>query len=315
MPISENDRLIIEVGTRANDGNGSTLREAADIVNTNFEMVFQALGADPNTTFVNELVAGTGISLQYTGDVAGTGSVTVTNTAPNIRAYTTIAVDDATPVVATSSINKLKIVSGSSMDITQSTTANSTEITVGVDWEAVQADWDITNNTLPGYIKNKPTDINDFTDTTNKFGHVSRLYTAGGSITLATDGTVELAVDSLSFPNDSGTLTYDINPDIPSLDISAGGPNRILNLYTNDKSFKWVFENNGNITFPDTSVQKTAWNAGRVIDVPLSSKGIVGNRETDMAFSSDAIYYCVSDYTDGTDDIWVKTPWAVTGTW
>lgn len=313
MSTPERDRLVIETGSRANDGTGSTLREAADIINTNFETVFNALGADPNTTFVNDLVAGTGISLQYTGDVAGTGTVTVTNSAPNIRAYTTVAVDTDTPVAASSSITTLKLVSGSNIDLVKTSTATETVVTMNVLQD--QADWDTTNTSATSFIKNKPTDINDFTDTTNKFGHVTRLYANGHSVTLGPDGNLTLNDGELNFPGDSGTISYDYDIVRNSLDISAGGVDRVLNLYTHDRSYKWTFERTGVITFPDTSVQRTAWGAGRVIDVPLSSKGISGHLASDMAFGPDAIYYCIADYTDGVADIWVKTPWAVTGTW
>lgn len=313
MSTPERDRLVIETGSRANDGTGSTLREAADIINTNFETVFNALGADPNTTFVNDLVAGTGITLQYTGDVAGTGTVTVTNSAPNIRAFTTVTVDSDSPVAASSSMTTLKLVSGSNIDLVKTSTATETIVTMNVLQD--QADWDITNSSATGFIKNKPTDINDFTDTTNKFGHVTRLYANGHSLTLSPDGNVALPDGALNFPDNSGTIAYDQTVGIGSLDISSGAVDRVLNLYTHDLSYRWTFESTGVITFPDTSVQRTAWGAGRVIDVPSSSKGINGHLATDMAFGPEGIYFCIASYTDGLDDIWVKTPWAVTTAW
>lgn len=52
-----------------------------------------------------------------------------------------------------------------------------------------------------------------------------------------------------------------------------------------------------------------------VANVPTTSKGIIGDMQGLIAVDSNNIYYCVANYTDGTNDIWVKTPWAVTGSW
>lgn len=45
---------------------------------------------------------------------------------------------------------------------------------------------------------------------------------------------------------------------------------------------------------------------------PITSKGVIGNTEGMVAFDNTNFYYCKQDFTDGLDDIWVKTPWAST---
>jgi hypothetical protein len=52
-----------------------------------------------------------------------------------------------------------------------------------------------------------------------------------------------------------------------------------------------------------------------VANVPTTSKGTSGDMQGMVAVDSNNIYYCIANYTTGTDDIWVKTPWAVTGSW
>jgi len=52
-----------------------------------------------------------------------------------------------------------------------------------------------------------------------------------------------------------------------------------------------------------------------VTNIPTTSKGITGNQQGMFAADSNNIYYCIANYTSGTNDIWVKTPWAVTGSW
>jgi hypothetical protein len=58
----------------------------------------------------------------------------------------------------------------------------------------------------------------------------------------------------------------------------------------------WDFGADGSLTFPDFSVQTTAWTK-RIVDVPASSLGAVGDKEGDLAFNSTHQYYCTADYT------------------
>ena len=53
----------------------------------------------------------------------------------------------------------------------------------------------------------------------------------------------------------------------------------------------------GGITFPDATVQTTAWAGGRVVAVPTASTGAAGNKQGDLAFNSSYIYYCTQNFT------------------
>ena len=53
----------------------------------------------------------------------------------------------------------------------------------------------------------------------------------------------------------------------------------------------------GGITFPDATVQTTAWAGGRVVAVPTASIGAAGNKQGDLAFNSSYIYYCTQNFT------------------
>ena len=53
----------------------------------------------------------------------------------------------------------------------------------------------------------------------------------------------------------------------------------------------------GGITFPDATVQTTAWAGGRVVAVPTVSTGAAGNKQGDLAFNSSYIYYCTQNFT------------------
>ncbi len=80
----------------------------------------------------------------------------------------------------------------------------------------------------------------------------------------------------------------------------------------------WVFDNNGALTFPDESVQTSAWNPATVDwagivgptiqtnglpvgtrftqQAPTTSQGALGDTIGSVAFDEDYIYYCIANY-------------------
>jgi hypothetical protein len=58
-----------------------------------------------------------------------------------------------------------------------------------------------------------------------------------------------------------------------------------------------IFDENGNITFPDETVQTTAWAGGRVVATPLTSLGSEGDRAGDLSFDGNYFYYCRETYS------------------
>ncbi len=101
---------------------------------------------------------------------------------------------------------------------------------------------------------------------------------------------------------------------------------------TGTSNSKWAFSANGNITFPDNTVQTTAWDADSVDwaailsatiqtdglpvgtrftqPIPTTSKGVSGDALGAVAFDSGYIYYCAASYTDGLVDIWKRVAWS-----
>lgn len=59
----------------------------------------------------------------------------------------------------------------------------------------------------------------------------------------------------------------------------------------------WTFDNLGQITFPDSSVQTTAWKSR---PVPASSIGAAGDKQGDLAFDGSYMYYCTQDFASET---------------
>jgi len=94
---------------------------------------------------------------------------------------------------------------------------------------------------------------------------------------------------------DDGNLTVpgDISrSDAAGLTLGANYDVKIVTDYT-DNNRTWTFAGStGSITFPDSTVQETAWAGGRVVAVPGSSTGAVGDQQGDLAFDGSYIYYC-----------------------
>lgn len=59
----------------------------------------------------------------------------------------------------------------------------------------------------------------------------------------------------------------------------------------------WTFGGDGNLTFPDSTVQTTAWAGGRVVSAPASSTGTTGDKAGDISFNGSYIYYCTANYS------------------
>jgi hypothetical protein len=93
---------------------------------------------------------------------------------------------------------------------------------------------------------------------------------------------------------ESGQSTYGLGGDI-TIWAHDGGDIK-LRTHNNITNQEWLFGANGSVTFPDSTVQETAWAGGRVVTVPTHSTGASGDLEGDLAFSNGYIYYCTADY-------------------
>lgn len=179
---------IINVGGNTpNNGEGETLRSGAVKINENFSELYAAIGIGGSQTFVNNITAGNGISVN-----ASSGNIVITNSKPNILAFQAVTVAGQTSVMASNS-QALTLVNGSNVTITTNATTNAITIAATqqpADWNAssgptsisnkptipaaqIQSDWNQANVSSVDYIKNKPTipsDISQLTDTTHVLG-------------------------------------------------------------------------------------------------------------------------------------------------
>ncbi len=124
------------------------------------------------------------------------------------------------------------------------------------------------------------------------------LRTGGGDVLLNANGGLET----------SGELTVGGQTYTNSAIIWQNGTGTVINNNHIDEYFiiatntntgtqrNWRFGYDGNLTFPDNTVQTTAWSGGRVVSVPAHSTGANGDQQGDLAFNSTHLYYCTADY-------------------
>lgn len=104
---------------------------------------------------------------------------------------------------------------------------------------------------------------------------------------------------------DPATVDLYLGDDDQYVKIEKNAGNVVIGTNTNTN--QWTFATDGNLTFPDTSVQTTAWAGGRVVGVPASSTGAVGDLQGDIAFSNNYLYYCTVNYGQTGHQIVVAT--------
>ena len=117
-----------------------------------------------------------------------------------------------------------------------------------------------------------------------------QITTLGGNTNVwefGTDG-------SLTFPNQSGKINPGVS-DGGGLQIEAEYDFEIKVTQFEDEPTIWSFAGN-DITFPDNTIQTTAWGGGRIVSTPSTIIGQDGDRQGDMAFDAAYMYYCVANY-------------------
>ena len=117
--------------------------------------------------------------------------------------------------------------------------------------------------------------------------------------------TISAAGQSIKIiPDYSGTSYIIVPPDGSGDALSISHTGSVV--ITAGGNRQWSFDGGSNLTFPDSTVQTTAY---QTTTAPGSSKGVSGNKAGMVAFTNDFFYYCKEDYTNGVVDIWVRSAW------
>ena len=165
-------KQVINIGTTANDGTGSTLREAMDICNDNFTELYSDDAGD-----VNSIVAGTAISVS-----SATGDVTVTNSSPNAT-HTGDVTGSAALTIAANAVTTAKVLNDNiTHDKLENRYTASGSITTYTG--AVTVDWSAATNFVMGSSLSGAIEF-DFTNF--KTGQVLTIHNLTGSQTITLD--------------------------------------------------------------------------------------------------------------------------------
>ena len=80
--------------------------------------------------------------------------------------------------------------------------------------------------------------------------------------------------------------------------VSDGSDSVVIRADSGDSiPHTWTFNAVGDIIFPDTTVQNTAWSGGRVVSTPSTSLGAEGDIAGDLSFDGGYFYYCTDNYS------------------
>jgi hypothetical protein len=157
-------------------------------------------------------------------------------------------------------------------------------------------------------------------NTVNVAANTGPFYTIGLFPTVDSGSNDHYVIVDAVRPNDIRIRAGGMEDDSES-NLTIGGNNSYFrvesglnpDLQVTANNNVWTFGANGSIIFPDETLQNTAWSGGRVVPVPSSSIGALGDKTGDISFSSSYIYYCTANY-NGSTNIWKRTAWSL-DTW
>ena len=220
-------KQVINVGTTANDKKGDSLRAAFQKVNANFTELYTELG------LINDVTLSLG-AFEFAGSTLSTTDSSA------------IVIDQV--VTVTSDLN----VGG---DILPQTALGGNLGSASQPWKSLY----VSNNTI--YIGGTAVGINNGQLTINSQG-VSKLVGDGAEVVLFTDGPepytvfpatstddqLQIAGSEVSAVSGNLALTSPTDTFIISNGAGIGGGSKL-----------WAFGADGSITFPDNTIQTTAW--------------------------------------------------------
>ena len=299
-------RQSINYGTNPNDGTGDTLRDAMDKVNDNFVELYESISQDINID--TDRVVNSTVNGNITLDVNGSGTVQTTqgllvntgNETSNSIFYAVdgnslltvdvqnkrIAINKATPSVT------LDVVGDASF----SGNISASSATIGTSSsDILTLNSKVLGNIIPSSGGSIGTSSAPWTDlyTTNIDATKISVANVTATRVTASEFTGNL-VGNLVTSNDitinNNALSVKINTDTLSAPRQINFPN---------KSGTVVTKNNGRM-------------AGPYGTVPSTLAGNSGDKQGDIAFDNDYLYYCTADH-DGVVDIWKKIALSASG--
>lgn len=293
-------RQNINYGTNPNDGTGDNLRVAMDKINDNFIDLYSNISQTitvGNTSIVNtQLNANISIETSGTGTVQTTQGIRVNTNFQNSNSIfyaadgnnllsidvqnKRIGVNKATPTAT------LDVVGNAAFTGNLSAASNTT---LG----SSAADLITVNGTINGNLV--PLNIHSLGSTSSRWND---LYVNNANLT--TVNSTNITTTTLTATSISGNLLGQLTTN-SSIRIN----NSSLTLQVNTETLTGARQ----INFPDRNGTVVTKHNNRIAgtfgSAPVTNVGIATDKQGDIAFDSDYIYYCVADY-DGSSAIWKR---------
>jgi hypothetical protein len=290
-------KLVINIGSQQNDGSGDPLRTAFTKVNSNFTEVYASLD---NKAVYPSQVNRSGKYLRTDGTNVTFESISYNdvNDKPSIPAAQ-VNSDWASSTGVNAILNKPNFVavatSGNYNDLTNKPalfSGNYADLTDKPSIPAAQVSSDWAATTGVAQILNKPALFSgNYADLSNKPALFSGSYSdLTNRPTLFSGSYSDLTGKPTLFSGSYTDLTD--KPTIPTSFTSLVNGGSSLSL-----------SNDGKLTFPDGTVQSTAYQR---VAVPASSAGSSADKAGMIAFDSSYIYYCTTGYVNPTTPIWKR---------
>ena len=121
----------------------------------------------------------------------------------------------------------------------------------------------------------------------------------------------------LNLPTNQIAITANVDNDASGFIAQATGVSTVyantdvqIQANTGGATFSiWNFNTNGSLTFPDSTIQTTAFTGNSLIIVasaPANNKGAGGDTKGMVYLANNYFYYCTANYTSGTANIWSR---------
>lgn len=185
-------------------------------------------------------------------------------------------------------------------------------ITTGMGGSQANIEWIIPANsdineftfTLTTVDGTRSNDINTENDPSLYYSFEYNAMPTGNFVTVTNNGITNSEESHIHIvAGDPSTTDIYLGDDDSYVKIQKNGGNIVIATDTNTNL--WSFDTYGMLTFPDNSIQTTAWTGGVP---PATSKGTIGDKIGMIASDSGYLYICIANYTDGNDDIWSRNP-------
>lgn len=314
-------KQVVNIGALANDGTGDQLRTSFTKVNANF------------TETYNDIATLAGGNLAAKADLTYVQSINsnLTNLVEIVGGMSSFSGDYNdlinTPIIPSTTsqlLNNSGFITTANIPQDLSDLTDNTNLLGSPFDQALNTSDSVTftDLNLSGYIRTRPLVDLSLRARGETQDYIATISSEDGNITipasiigplqtaLASSNGFGLSIDGANTPNsvDVGNLSngkiirIEDGEGLGAVVVKSIGS---LTIQTNGFGGPgWTYDVDGNITFPDNTVQTTAWTGP--VEVPVTSAGTFGDTAGSIAADTDYLYYCTANNTTASA---INIPW------